>query len=227
MASTAANNSQCQELQLAHLASQQNMMHENMHQLIAGLNTDAFNISNKGCSLGQFGGQGNYGGSYGGCSCGWGRPIHRGCGFPPTCMYGRFPLPVDLSPVICHRPRPQVHHQDSQAHPKVAVCNLIGIHKCQGSLHQVCIQPLSIHPKYINNSSSSQTRSNATPTGTCATRVVLTCLTVTQACHAQPIFEKPHMTSTSRDKTPSNILIWDIHVAPKTCTKCSYQPCDG
>jgi hypothetical protein len=44
----AANNSQCQELQLAHLASQQNMMHENMHQLFASLNAVAFNMSNKG-----------------------------------------------------------------------------------------------------------------------------------------------------------------------------------
>jgi hypothetical protein len=41
MALTAANNSQCQELQMAHLASQQNMMHENMHQLIVGLNVVA------------------------------------------------------------------------------------------------------------------------------------------------------------------------------------------
>ncbi len=52
MASTAANNSQCQELQLAHLASQQNMMHENMHQLIAGLNAVTFNMSDKGRGVG-------------------------------------------------------------------------------------------------------------------------------------------------------------------------------
>jgi hypothetical protein len=56
---TAADNSQCQELQLAHLASQQNMMHENMHQLIAGLNAVAFNMSDEGRGVGQFGGQGN------------------------------------------------------------------------------------------------------------------------------------------------------------------------
>ncbi len=42
---TAANSSQHQELQLAHLALQQNVMHENMHQLIAGLNAVAFNVS--------------------------------------------------------------------------------------------------------------------------------------------------------------------------------------
>jgi hypothetical protein len=48
----AADNSQCQELQLAHLASQQNMMHENMHQLIAGLKAVAFNMSNEGRGVG-------------------------------------------------------------------------------------------------------------------------------------------------------------------------------
>jgi hypothetical protein len=48
----AAINSQCQEQQLAHLASQQNMMHENMHQLIAGFNVVVFNVSNKGHGVG-------------------------------------------------------------------------------------------------------------------------------------------------------------------------------
>jgi hypothetical protein len=136
-------------------------------------------------------------------------------------------FPEDISPVICHRLHPQVHHQDSQAHPKVAVCNLIILHACKGSVRQVCVQPLSIHTKYTNNSSSSQTQSNATPTRTCATRVVLTCPMVAQTCHAQPIFKRPHTTSTSRDKTISNILISDINVAPKTYTKRSYQPCDS
>jgi hypothetical protein len=46
-ASTAANTSIRQEQQLAHLASQQNLMHGNMHQLINGLNAVAFNISNE------------------------------------------------------------------------------------------------------------------------------------------------------------------------------------
>jgi hypothetical protein len=55
----AANNSQCQELQLDYLASQQNLMHENMRRLIAGLNAVAFNLSNEGCGVGCFGGQGN------------------------------------------------------------------------------------------------------------------------------------------------------------------------
>jgi hypothetical protein len=89
----AANSSQPQELQLAHLASQQNLMHENMHQLIAGLNAVAFNISNKGHGVGQFGTRGNYGGGYGTCSCGHGCPGPRGSGFPPTSMYGSFPSP--------------------------------------------------------------------------------------------------------------------------------------
>jgi hypothetical protein len=68
-------------------------MHDNMHQLIAGLNAVAFNVSNNGRSVGRFGGQGNYGGGYGGRSRGRGRPFHRGCGFPPTRMYGGFPSP--------------------------------------------------------------------------------------------------------------------------------------
>ncbi len=147
-----------------------------------------------------------------------------------ACMVDSLPqanLLEEASPVICHILHPQIHHQDSQAHPKVAACNLIVLHKCQGLVRQVCIQPLSIHPKYTNNSSRFQTRLNATQTGTCATCVVSTCPPVTRACHAQPIFERPHTTSTSHDKMPSNISIWDIHVAPKTYTKCSLQTCDG
>jgi hypothetical protein len=48
--STAVKSSVCQEQQLVHLASQQNMMHENMHQIqiIAGLNAVAFNVSDEG-----------------------------------------------------------------------------------------------------------------------------------------------------------------------------------
>jgi hypothetical protein len=46
--STAANASQCAEQQFAHLSSQQNMMHENMHQIISQVNALSFNQSNAG-----------------------------------------------------------------------------------------------------------------------------------------------------------------------------------
>jgi hypothetical protein len=45
-AMTAANSSQRAELQLAHLSSQNNLMHENMHQIIAQVNALSFNQSN-------------------------------------------------------------------------------------------------------------------------------------------------------------------------------------
>jgi hypothetical protein len=47
-ASSMANASQCAEQQFAHLASQQNMMHKNMHQIIAQVNALSFNQSNAG-----------------------------------------------------------------------------------------------------------------------------------------------------------------------------------
>jgi hypothetical protein len=71
-ASTAANTSVQHEQQLAHLASQQNLMHENRHQLIDGLNAVAFNISNEGCGVGCYAARGNYGQGYSGRSQGCG-----------------------------------------------------------------------------------------------------------------------------------------------------------
>ncbi len=42
MSSTIANTSQCHDQQMAHIASQQYLMHQNMHQIIAALNAVAF-----------------------------------------------------------------------------------------------------------------------------------------------------------------------------------------
>ncbi len=53
-ANTAANTSVRQEQQLAHLAAQQEMMHQNMDQLIAGMNVVIFNQSNEGRGVGHF-----------------------------------------------------------------------------------------------------------------------------------------------------------------------------
>ncbi len=53
-ATTAANSSQCAEQQFAHLASQQNMMYKNMHQIIAQVNALSFTQSDAGC--GRFAG---------------------------------------------------------------------------------------------------------------------------------------------------------------------------
>jgi hypothetical protein len=48
MANRATNTSIRQEQQMGHLAAQQQMMHVNMHQLIAGLNAVIFNQGNAG-----------------------------------------------------------------------------------------------------------------------------------------------------------------------------------
>jgi hypothetical protein len=95
-ANTAANTSVHQEQQLAHLATQQNLMHKNMYQIIAGLNAVMFNRSDKGRGIGRFAPRG-FSGGYGGHAHGrGGRSYHgRGCspsvfgfrpagGFPPT-----------------------------------------------------------------------------------------------------------------------------------------------
>ncbi len=77
MANTAANTSMRQEQQLAHLMAQQNMMHKNMHQLIAGLNGVTFNQSDEGRGAGHFASRGlsrGYGGRACGCSS---RSYHR------------------------------------------------------------------------------------------------------------------------------------------------------
>jgi hypothetical protein len=47
-ASSMANASQCAGQQFAHLASQQNLMHKNMHQIIAQVNALSLNQSNVG-----------------------------------------------------------------------------------------------------------------------------------------------------------------------------------
>jgi hypothetical protein len=121
---TAANSSQRHKLQLAHLASQQNLVHENIYQLIAALNAVAFNVSNKGRSVGRFGTHGNYGGGYGGRSCKRGCPGPRGRRFLPTSMYGSFPSPGRYAggrfpefipqgppaPPPCLPPGPQPYH---------------------------------------------------------------------------------------------------------------------
>jgi hypothetical protein len=48
-ASSTANARQRAKQQFAHLASQQNMMHKNMHQIIAQVNALSFNQSDAGC----------------------------------------------------------------------------------------------------------------------------------------------------------------------------------
>jgi hypothetical protein len=95
-ANMAANTSVRQEQQLAHLAAQQNMIHKNMHQIIAGLNAVTFNQSDKGCSAGHFAPRGFSGGCRG-CACSCSSRSYCGCrrgpsvfgfnpagGFPPT-----------------------------------------------------------------------------------------------------------------------------------------------
>ncbi len=71
--STAANASQHAEQQFAHLASRQNMMHKNMHQIIAQVNALSFNQSNVGrgrVADNNFKGNGGRGCGCKGCPCG-------------------------------------------------------------------------------------------------------------------------------------------------------------
>ena len=96
MANTATNTSVCQEQQLAHLVAQQNMMHKNMHQIIAGLNAVRFNQRDKCRGAGCFAPRG-FSRGYRGRACGRGSRSYcrHGCspsvfgfdpvgGFPPT-----------------------------------------------------------------------------------------------------------------------------------------------
>jgi hypothetical protein len=56
MSSTIANTSQRHDQQMAHIASQQDLMHQDMHQIIATLNAVVFNASNKGRCSGRYAG---------------------------------------------------------------------------------------------------------------------------------------------------------------------------
>jgi hypothetical protein len=91
MANTAANTSIRQEQQMAYLAAQQQLMHENMHQLIAGLNAVIFNQSNAGQGTGRFSAHG-YGGRYGGRA--------RGCGDYRFYGHGWGPPEFGYSPTM-------------------------------------------------------------------------------------------------------------------------------
>jgi hypothetical protein len=51
---TVVNTSQRHDQQMAHIASQQDLMHQNMHQIIAALNAVMSNASNKGRSIGRY-----------------------------------------------------------------------------------------------------------------------------------------------------------------------------
>jgi hypothetical protein len=97
-ASTAANTSIRQEQQLAHLASQQSLMHENMHQLIDGLNAVAFNISNEGRGVRCYAPWGNYSRGYSDRSQGHGCTITRGRPFAPNAYGGSFPTGRSIFP---------------------------------------------------------------------------------------------------------------------------------
>jgi hypothetical protein len=81
--STVANSSSSSQRhnhQMMHIATQQDLMHQNMHQIIAQLNTVLCNVNNKGCGIGQFRGRG----------CGRGHS--RECGHVTGCTRGgRFP----------------------------------------------------------------------------------------------------------------------------------------
>jgi hypothetical protein len=103
MANTAANTSVHQEQQLAHLATQQNMMHKNMHQIITGLNAVMFNQSDEGRGTGRFALRG-FSGDYIGRARGRGSRRYRGRGRGPSVFRfnpaGGFPPPVGGPPGV-------------------------------------------------------------------------------------------------------------------------------
>jgi hypothetical protein len=80
-ASKAANLLEQVEQQFAHVASQQNLMHENMHQIIAQVNALSFNQSNAG--------QGRLG-SFNSSSCGWSHSRHQQGGAQTAVNGGQF-----------------------------------------------------------------------------------------------------------------------------------------
>jgi hypothetical protein len=221
----AANSSHRHEPQLAHLALQQNLMHENMHQLIAGLNAVAFNVSNEGqVSDDSAHAETTEVDMVANCADVVAlAPV--GADFClQECTVVSLPL-ADMPGDVSRDLSPK----DLQPHPLAyhAAHSLTLSLDCPGHHHSVLSLPPSLHNKCNSTNNHSQTRLNATPAGTCATCVVSTWPTVTQACHAQPILERPHMTSTSCGKTPNNTLIWDTPVAPKINIGRNSPACDG
>ncbi len=73
-----ANSSQRHNHQMAHLALQQDLMHQNMHQIIAQLNTVLFNVSDKSRGIS----------SCGGCGQACGHSCRQGCGPPMSTTLG-------------------------------------------------------------------------------------------------------------------------------------------
>jgi hypothetical protein len=92
------NTSQHHANQMAHIAAQQDLMHQNMHQIVAALNTVTFNVSNEGHSIGRHAGRQARGHGRSSCGQGHGPPMYAICGngynpgggfphvggFPPT-----------------------------------------------------------------------------------------------------------------------------------------------
>jgi hypothetical protein len=97
-ASTATNTSIRQEQQLAHLALQQSLMHENMHQLIDGLNAVEFNISDEGRGVERYAPWGNYSRGYSGRSQRCGCTSARGRPFAPNAYGSGFPTSRSVFP---------------------------------------------------------------------------------------------------------------------------------
>jgi hypothetical protein len=99
--STVTNTSQHHDQKMTHIASQQDLVHQNMHQIIAALNTVMFNASNEGRGIGHYArGQGP------GCArqargCGSSPPMYAisGRGFKPGAPMGRHMAPhVPMAP---------------------------------------------------------------------------------------------------------------------------------
>jgi hypothetical protein len=88
--STVANTSQCHDQQMAHIASQQDLMHQNMHQIIAALNAITFNANNKGRGIGSYAGGQGRGSARQARGRGRGPPMYAICGrgFNPSRSTG-------------------------------------------------------------------------------------------------------------------------------------------
>ncbi len=112
--STVAYTSQHHDQQMAHIASQQDLMHQNMHQIIATLNAIAFNTSEEGHGISHYAGGRGHGRARQARGRGCSPPMYDigGKGFNPGGPTGGHMVPYMLmappmiAPAYCAPPAP-------------------------------------------------------------------------------------------------------------------------
>jgi hypothetical protein len=212
LANMAANTSQNNNHQFSQLAMQQNMMHENLHQIITQVNALTFNASNKEQETGHVSSWSGYGSNshernYSG--------PHSG-GYTPAPPPGRFhggPGGYQVASKVAHWP---------------AALSLTAPHRQRRDKVSPCYPALQITlPKRTSISYPTQQLSRNFSIGTLATLVVLMWPMAIPACCALHIYARRHTTFTSTARMPSNTSSWDILAAQNTATRPSFPTCDG